>query len=117
MLLPLLSLGHFSLKKNKICEDEHFFAKREYNEEENHVFYFRGEGGSFGARMSFFLNLFFCHVAKKERSEKEGNPPSEKKSSDIKRNASRTTKSAARAAPTVFFVLCDDNDDDQESDH
>jgi len=28
-------------------DDEHFFAKREYNEEENHVFYFRGRRRKF----------------------------------------------------------------------
>ena len=112
-MLPLLSLGHFSLK-NKICEDEHFFAKRENAKEKR--FLFSGEGGSFKGAIVIFLESFFLPRGK-EREIRERGQPSEKKS-DIKRNASRTTKSAARAAPTVFFVLCDDDDDDdQESDH
>ena len=77
-MLPLLSLGHFSLKKNKICEDEHFFAKREYNEEENHVFYFR-EKEEVLARVSFFLNLFFLPRGKEREIRERGQPPFRKK--------------------------------------
>ena len=52
--------------------------------------------------LSFFLNLFFCHVAKKERSEKEEATPLQKKSRQISNAMLRGRRKALLALRQQF---------------